>query len=296
MSDSNTTTEFNDTSVTNTEDITSTSPNSQENNSNSFLSEEEALSYLDSFNEDVEINNSVEVEDTNQAQMEVTGDELSIPDVDMEDFGITNVEPSNAQVEQNQNLSNQELLLAQILQKLDSKEQQPQQNSLVEDENLPMLNELATRLKTAGLLPNGLSPEDKELLNEVKAIKDEIEQQKQAQIAQAQLNSKIDAIDNFNKELESTIPNYNTSFMVSLVKKITDQNPHAGEQILNNPAMLISLWNKYGAVAVPQKPKTNAVLNSSNKANNITNTSALFDKVKSGTASEEEELRLISML
>jgi|GEM_PF-2142066 len=293
MSDLNTTTEFSDTSVTNTEDTTFTSPNSQESN---FMSEEEALSYLDSFNEQEGLQEQEIVqEDTNQTQMEVTGDELSIPDVDIEDFNITNVEPSNAQVEQNQTFSNQELLLAQILQKLDSKEQ-GQQNNPIEDENLPMLNELATRLKTAGLLPNGLSNEDKELLSEVKAIKEEIEQQKHFEQQKMEFSNKINQVDSFNKELEKSIPNYNTQFMVSLVKKISDQNPKAGEQILNNPSILISLWNKYGQVAMPQKPKNSAILNSSSKPNNITNANALFDKVKSGTASEEEELRLISML
>jgi len=285
MNNLDSTQEFNDTGVSNTNESTTTE---------NVMSEEEALSYLDSFNEDVEANNSVQEqevqeEDTNQTQIEVSNNELSIPNVDMSMFNIVNEQPlQEEQIQEQQAVSNSEQVLQQILQKLEAKQEQKEDPS-----NAPLLDELAKRVQEMGV---GLSEQDKELLSEVKAIKQEIEQQKFFEQQKLEFTAKINQVDEFNKELEKSIPNYNTDFMISLVKKISDENPNAGKQILDNPAMLISLWNKYGAVAVPQKPKTNAVLNSSSKPNNIQHQKELFDRVKSGVASEEEELRLISML
>lgn len=264
------------------------------------MSESEALNFLSGANN---VNNeqqpNVNEEQTTQPQ-EQNDFNINLDEIDMSMFG-------NFESQVNQNIQNQQIqqqvqqtqmqeqnpttqLLEQLLEKLNNN-----QNQTLPDEDTEALSLLATKMQKAGLLPSGISEEDKQLLQEIKAMKDEINQQKEIQKQQVEHQNKISAIDNFSKELEQTIPNYNNDFMIQLVSKITQQNPQAGQQILNNPAMLISLWNKYGAKAQPKVQQTNILTSNGSSSNNV-NTNELFERVKTGKATQDEELRLIASL
>ncbi|MDN5053800.1 hypothetical protein [Aliarcobacter butzleri] len=264
------------------------------------MSESEALNFLSGANN---VNNeqqpNVNEEQTIQPQ-ESNDFNINLDEIDMSMFG-------NFEEQVNQNIQNQQTqqqvqqtqmqeqnpntqLLEQLLEKLNNN-----QNQTPPDEDIEALSLLATKMQKAGLLPSGISEEDKQLLQEIKAVKDELNQQKEIQKQQVEHQNKINAIDNFSKELEQTIPNYNNDFMIQLVSKIAQQNPQAGQQILNNPAMLISLWNKYGAKAQPKVQQTN-ILSSNGSGSNNVNTNELFERVKTGKATQDEELRLIASL
>lgn len=264
------------------------------------MSESEALNFLSGANN---VNNEQQTnaneEQTTQPQ-EQNDFNINLDEIDMSMFG-------NFEEQVNQNIQNQQIqqqvqqtqmqeqnpttqLLEQLLEKLNNN-----QNQTLPDEDTEALSLLATKMQKAGLLPSGISEEDKQLLQEIKAMKDEINQQKEIQKQQVEHQNKISAIDNFSKELEQTIPNYNNDFMIQLVSKIAQQNPQAGQQILNNPAMLISLWNRYGAKAQPKVQQTN-ILSSNGSGSNNVNTNELFERVKTGKATQDEELRLIASL
>lgn len=264
------------------------------------MSESEALNFLSGANN---VNNEQQpnVNEQQQTQPQEQNDfNINLDEIDMSMFG-------NFESQVNQNIQNQQIqqqvqqtqmqeqnpttqLLEQLLEKLNNN-----QNQTIPDEDTEALSLLATKMQKAGLLPSGISEEDKQLLQEIKAVKDEINQQKEIQKQQVEHQNKISAIDNFSKELEQTIPNYNNDFMIQLVSKIAQQNPQAGQQILNNPAMLISLWNRYGAKAQPKVQQTN-ILSSNGSGSNNVNTNELFERVKTGKATQDEELRLIASL
>lgn len=259
------------------------------------MSESEALNFLSGANN---VNNEQQ-----QTQPQEQNDfNINLDEIDMSMFG-------NFEEQVNQNIQNQQPQQVQQVQQTQMQEQNPttqlleqlleklnnNQNQTIPDEDTEALSLLATKMQKAGLLPSGISEEDKQLLQEIKAMKDEINQQKEIQKQQVEHQNKISAIDNFSKELEQTIPNYNNDFMIQLVSKIAQQNPQAGQQILNNPAMLISLWNRYGAKAQPKVQQTN-ILSSNGSGSNNVNTNELFERVKTGKATQDEELKLIASL
>ncbi|WP_323669140.1 hypothetical protein [Aliarcobacter butzleri] len=256
------------------------------------MSESEALNFLSGANN---VNNE---QQPTQPQ-EQNDFNINLDEIDMSMFGnfeeqvnqnIQNQQPQQVQQTQMQEQNPTTQLLEQLLEKLNNN-----QNQTLPDEDTEALSLLATKMQKAGLLPSGISEEDKQLLQEIKAMKDEINQQKEIQKQQVEHQNKISAIDNFSKELEQTIPNYNNDFMIQLVSKIAQQNPQAGQQILNNPAMLISLWNRYGAKAQPKVQQTNILTSNGSSSNNV-NTNELFERVKTGKATQDEELRLIASL
>lgn len=263
----------------------------------SEMTEEQALSMLsDDYTEpttptDENINNG----ETPTTTDDNSNDPLNDIEIDMSMFGdIEQEENPEAQQEQTQEQepapqNSQSEMMQQILNKLDGKEE----NSNISEEETAALSQLAQKLQEAGLLPKGISEEDSELLKEVKSLRDEINQAKELQQQQQEFEGKINDIDNYSKELEGLIPGYNSEFMISLVGKIANQNPKAGEKILNNPTMLTQLWKQYGAKAQPVQEQTN-LINSNNRGGN--GQSDLFQKVQSGKASIDEEARLLASL
>lgn len=261
--------------------------------SNSIMSEEDALSFLSG-------NGQTEQQ---EQQTQITQDDMqntstdagfNLDEIDMSMFGLENVVNQEPQQQvQQQPIDVNTLLMQQMMNRIESL-QNPQQQQLTDDELAP-LKELAERMQQAGLLPKGLDKEHEELLQEVKILRDEIKQQKEQQLQVQEFQAKINNIDAFSAELEQVIPNYNKEFMVNLVSQITSKDARAGQQILNNPSMLISLWSKYGAKAQPKQQNTN-VLSSNGNNNNITTSQELFERVKSGKGTEADELRLLSGL
>lgn len=269
--------------------------NTTTTNTPTVMSEAEALSFLNGIGTGEQQSN---IEPQTQPQGQDTNDfSINPDDIDMSMFGnyeneqVISVVPQQQQTQpQGQDVNPKDEIMQQILNKLNSNNQ----NETVQNEEIEILSQLASKMQKAGLLPNGLSEEDKQLLQDAKAMRDEIKQQKEAYQQQLQHQNKISAIDSFSKELEQTIPSYNNNFMINLVSQISNKNPQAGQQILNNPAMLITLWNKYGAKAQPKQQSTNVLSNGGGSPN--INSNELFEKVKTGKATEDEELRLIASL
>ena len=260
--------------------------------SSGAMSEDDALSFLSGYgqNEAQEQNTQEDVQNTSTVD-----NGINIDDLDMSMFGLEDAVNQDAQQQvQPQQADSNTLLMQQMMERIESL-QNPQQQQTVADDDIAPLRELAERMQQAGLLPKGLNEEHEALLQEVKSLRDEIKQQKEQQQQVQEFQSKISGIDAFSKELEQVIPNYNTEFMINLVGQITNKDPRAGQQILNNPSMLISLWAKYGAKSQPKQQQSNVL--STNGNGNIINTSQeLFEKVKSGRGTEEDELRLLSGL
>ena len=144
-----------------------------------------------------------------------------------------------------------------------------------------------------GLIPKGVSDEDKQLLESIKEVKDKIDTQEQHQQAIVEHNNKVDAIDEFNKSLEESIPGYDTKFMIQVVTQISQNNPEEGQKILDNPAMLVNLWSKVGAKAQPKKETTNVINTSNNPSNNNT---SLVNKLFEGNATEDDEGKILASL
>ena len=264
--------------------------------SNGVMSEDDALSFLSGYGQTENQEQPTQTTQVQTQEQQESGIEINLDDLDMSMFGIENAVsqiPEAQQATQTQILDQNTLLMQQMMERIESL-QNPQQQQPTDDELAP-LRELAEKMQQAGLLPKGLDKEHEELLQEVKTLRDEIKQQKEQQQQMQEFQSKISGIDAFSKELEQVIPNYNTEFMVNLVAHITSKDARAGQQILNNPSMLISLWSKYGAKSQPKQQNTN-VLSTNGNNNNITSSQELFDKVKSGKGTEADELRLLSGL
>lgn len=262
--------------------------------SNNVMSEDDALSFLSGYEQSENQEQPTQtIQDDVQNTSTDTG--FNLDDIDMSMFGLENTVNQESQVQQSQQqqLDPNTLLMQQMMERIEALKN-PQQQQPTDDELTP-LKELAEKMQQAGLLPKGLNKEHEELLQEVKTLRDEIKQQKEQQQQVQEFQSKINSIDAFSKELEQVIPNYNKEFMVNLVTQITNKDARAGEQILNNPSMLISLWSKYGAKSQPKQQNTN-VLSTNGNNNNITNSQELFEKVKSGKGTEADELRLLSSL
>ena len=269
-----------------------------ESTNNVMMSEDDALSFLSGT-----INSNQEAATTEQnTTITAPAETFDIGDIDMTMFGLLNeplapVVPQTAPIipEQAQPTQiTQEQQQAQMIQDIYNKLNNPNQNEQqIEPEELTALSALTEKLQKAGLLPKGLSDEDKTLLQEAKAMRDEIKQQKEQQAQQMEFNNKVNAIDSYSKQLEELIPGYNTEFMISLVSKISQQNAQAGQQILNNPAMLTQLWATYGHKSQPKQQQTNVI--SSNSGSQVGRVD-LFEKVKAGNASIDDEARYLQSL
>lgn len=263
-----------------------------DDNASNVLTEEDALSFLSGSFDQTEAQEQNTQEDMQNTSTVDNG--INLDDLDMSMFGLENAVRQEQQV-QPQQVDPNTLLMQQMMERIEALNN-PQQHQQPTDDELAPLRELAERMQQAGLLPKGLNEEHEALLQEVKSLRDEIKQQKEQQQQLQEFQTKINGIDSFSKELEQVIPNYNSEFMINLVAQINAKDPRAGHQILNNPAMLISLWGKYGAKSQPRQQATNVLSTNGNNNNNITSTEELFNKVKSGKGTEEDELRLLSGL
>lgn len=264
---------------------------------NGMMSEADALSFLSgATNQDA---NTITEQNPTVTQ---TNEPFDIGEIDMSMFGfpsapVTPVIPQTAPVVQEQMQPpqlTQEQQQAQMIQDIYNKLNNPNQNEpQIDPEEMTALSALTEKLQKAGLLPKGLSEEERTLLQEAKAMRDEIKQNKEIQAQQAEFNNKVNAIDTYSKQLEGLIPGYNTEFMISLVSQISQQNPQAGQQILNNPAMLTQLWATYGHKSQPKQQQTNVI--SSNTGSQVGRVD-LFEKVKAGNASIDDEARFLQSL
>lgn len=268
------------------EPVVSTSTES----SNVITSEEDALSFLSGaaepqLNQDTAIGN----------QEAVTIEPFDIGEIDMSMFG--SFEPqstvSTIPVVPTQQQVTPEQQQAQMIQDIYNKLNNPDvNNDEIDQEELSALSALTEKLQKAGLLPKGMSEEDKQILQDAKTMRDEIKQQREQQAQQIEFGNKVGAIDSYSKQLESLIPGYNTEFMINIVSQISQKNPQAGQQILNNPAMLTQLWATYGAKAQPKQQQTNVISNGSSQVGKTD----LFEKVKGGNASIDDEARYLASL
>lgn len=251
------------------------------------MSESDALSFLGNYDSNKPEEQTVSQEEQAPAQQEEVYN-LDDVEIDMSMFGLPQEETiSPAPITEAAPVQSQESqMMQQILERLDNR----QEDQELQEDEVSALSELATKMQKAGLLPNGLSEEDKQLLQEAKSMRDEIKQQREAQQQQVEFQSKIDSIDSYSKQLEELIPGYSTPFMMNIVAKINQTNPQAGQQILNNPAMLTSIWKQYGSKAQPQQQNTNII--ATNNSQTVSHND-LFEKVRSGKASEADELELL---
>lgn len=264
--------------------------------SNTITSEADALAFLSGATN----SNQETTTTTEQNPIAPNNESFDIGEIDMSMFGLPNepVAPVTAPVVPvvQEQLQTQQLTLeqqqAQMIQDIYNKLNNPNQNEpQIDQEEMTALSVLTEKLQKAGLLPKGLSEEERTLLQEAKAMRDEIKQQKEIQAQQVEFTNKVNAIDTYSKQLVSLIPGYNTEFMISLVSQISQQNPQAGQQILNNPAMLTQLWANYGHKSQPKQQQTNVI--SSNGVNSSAGRGDLLDKVRSGNASIDEEANFL---
>ena len=263
---------------------------------NAVMSEEDALRFLGGVTSTTQptINaqpNNV-AQDANTLQVIDNNEPFDIGDIDMSMFGITE-QPVTPIVQAQPQVITQEQQQAQMIQDIYNKLNNPEVKAdAIEPEELTALSALTEKLQKAGLLPSGLSEEDKTLLQEAKAMRDEIKQSRELQQQQAEFTAKVNSIDEYSKTLEGLIPGYDTSFMINVVSQISKQNPQAGQQILNNPAMLTQLWAKYGAKAQPKQQQTNVISNGSSQVGR----GDLLEKVRSGNGTPDDEARLLASL
>jgi len=161
-------------------------------------------------------------------------------------------------------------------------------------EEAQAITELFDKFKQLGLInDNGLSKEDKELLKDTKEINKSFKQQEEEQKAYFEHQTKLEALKDFDKQLSQIVPGYDSKFMQKVIGDIHKTNPEAGMRILNNPSLLINLWNEIGAKAQPSNKNQN-VINTTGQSNN--SLAQLEQKVNDGTATEYEEAQFISQL
>jgi hypothetical protein len=263
--------------------------------SNGIMSEEDALSFLSGATEpQINQDANVNLSDTAIGNQEVTAIEpFDIGEIDMSMFGLPNEPQATAPVIPEQQQATPEQQQAQMLQDIYNKLNNPDvNNDEIGQEELTALSALTEKLQKAGLLPKGISEEDRQILQDAKTMRDEIKQQREQQAQQVEFGNKVSAIDSYSKQLEDLIPGYSTEFMISMVSQISQKNPQAGQQILNNPAMLTQLWATYGAKSQPKQQSTNVISNGSSQVGKTD----LFEKVKGGNASIDDEARYLASL
>ena len=274
------------------EPVVSTSTES----SNVITSEEDALRFLSGaaepqLNQEVNVNQDTAIGN----QEAVTIEPFDIGEIDMSMFG--SFEPqstvSTIPVVPTQQQVTPEQQQAQMIQDIYNKLNNPNtSNDGIDQEELSALSALTEKLQKAGLLPKGMSEEDKQILQDAKTMRDEIKQQREQQVQQVEYTNKVNAIDTYSKQLSELIPGYDNNLMINIVSQISQKNPQAGQQILNNPAMLTQLWATYGAKAQPKQQQTNVISNGSSQVGRTD----LFEKVKGGNASIDDEARYLASL
>lgn len=256
------------------------------------MTEEQALASLTS-NE----SEAVEVEET-QPQQENNQEGFSLDNIDLSFLGMETTEQTPT-TEQSEQLQQEDTVLQQVLEKLNSMTSEQEQRTQLPDgmgaEQAEALTELFSGLKALGLIPenNGLSEEDRQLLNNAKEMQENFNQQKQLQEAQQEHETKLNALDSFSKELEGVIPGYSSETVQQIVASIHKQDPEKAWKIFNNPSLLVQVWNQIGVKSQPQQQPSNVLSTNSSQSSSL---SALEEKVNNGTATEAEEAKYLASL
>lgn len=232
---------------------------------------------------------------------------FDLSDIDLSEYGITSNPVDPETIEQVAPQNNQLTELAEAIKGLQNPTAtQPQETQTLEhnqelgQHNIPpeqaaQLTELFGQFQSLGLIPKtfGLTDEQQQLMDSVKNINDKLELQAQNEVMEQEFNSKVNALEEFSKSLETMIPGYDSKFMAQVVKQINQSNPEAGQKILNNPTELTKIWQKVGHKAQPQTQPTN-VINTNTQT--VNNNSDLESKVRKGDATPEEEGLLLMSL
>lgn len=234
---------------------------------------------------DIDVAESQEESNTNENDIDLSGIDLSFLGVQEEQQPTINNEVAAPQQQVQENNP-----LQDIISRLDSIQNGTQANggesNALSEEELAPLKELADKMQNAGLI-QGVSEEDRALLQEVKDFKERMSQQEQIQQEQIEYDNKINALDDFSANLEKTIPGYDSSFMQKVVGDIAQKHPEAAQRILDNPMQLLTLWQQVGQNAQPKQEQTNVISSKSKTVNQ--DTKSLDQKVANGEADENEE-------
>ena len=226
-----------------------------------------------------------------QTEQDTAAEEFNLDDINLQevfgdDFALNTQEEQELPQEKPQDPQMQQVLDA--LNKMQEPTQDEQSQMTAEEESA--VREIYSKFEKLGLIPKGITDEQQQLLDQVSEINNKLSNQEAYENAVKEHESKISSLDAFDKQLSESIENYDSAFMKKVVADISAKNPKAGEQILNNPAKLLELWNKVGAKAQPSKKPTNVV---TTKRQSNSFDSSLEEKVMNATASEDEEARFL---
>jgi hypothetical protein len=230
--------------------------------------------------------NEENIQQNSEVQTEENEQEFDINSLDLSHLGITQSNEENTQVNEQSNQNNDNSSIQEIIKRLDSMQEQNSQDEGSNDEEIGALKELAEKLQNSGLI-QGVSEEDRALMKEIKEFKEKQEQEEQIKQEQIEYENKVSALDSFSANLEKTVPGYDSKFMQKVVGDIVSTHPETAEKILNNPMELLTLWQQVGQKAQPSTTKTNVI--SSNSKTTADTGNNIEDKIKNGTASEQEE-------
>ena len=240
-----------------------------------FMTEEEALAGLiDSPTQEQETQTIDNPAPSTEQQ------EVDLSEIDLSFLGVENEATASEEQTQEVNPSVQEQQpneMQEVLNRSDQM-QKPNEQQEIPPEEMTALTELVGKLQGAGLIPQGMSEEDRTLLTEVKKMNDSFKEQEQYNEAVQVHQGKITTLENFSKTLETTIPGYDSKFMQNVVVQINQKNPEAAQKILDNPSELLELWAKVGAKSQPSQVQTNVISSNGNQQTN-TNT-GLEEKVR----------------
>lgn len=268
--------------------------------------EEEALSFLNDTGESQEpaVENNQEVSNNENNQEPQGGEDLNLNDVDLSFLGIENKEENannqknpqaQGQVNTEEQQPNSELTeLKQMIKNMNNNSTSTDNNN-IPDEEAQAVTELFNKFKALGLIPenNGLGEEERQLLEDAKKMNESFRQQQEEQKAFEEHQSKLIALQDFDKELAETIPGYDSNLIQKAVADIHKQNPDAAMKIFNDPTLLIKLWKEIGGKSQPSQKQQNIITTNSTQANRI---SELEQKVNNGTATEHEEAEFLNAL
>jgi len=233
--------------------------------------------------------NEENIQQNSEVQTDENEQGFDINSLDLSHLGITQAIEENRQANEQSNQNNDNSSIQEIIKRLDSMQEQNSQDegsNDANDEEIGALKELAEKLQNSGLI-QGVSEEDRALMKEIKQFKEKQEQEEQIKQEQIEYENKVSALDSFSANLEKTVPGYDSKFMQKVVGDIVSTHPETAEKILNNPMELLTLWQQVGQKAQPSTTKTNVI--SSNSKTTADTGNNIEDKIKNGTASEQEE-------
>ncbi len=267
----------------------STDANTETVDTNTSINENDILLSMVGGNENTEQQATQTETVETQSSGNVSLDGVNLDEVDLSWLGIdtqeqqeTTIKSETVQQEQQPDI-NQQLLDA--INKINQPSNKQQEQMSEED---AATVELFNRFKALGLIPenNGLSDEDKQLLQDAKRMNESFKQQEQYQQQVQEHNTKLTALGDFSKQLETAIPGYSTELMQKVVGDIHAKNPEAALRIFNDPKLLITLWGKVGAKSQPQQTQSNVISPNGQQNRQM---QELEQKVKNGTATEQDE-------